>query len=70
MKGKTTLFNPGCDHAGIATQVFIIFVANDFLKVVVEKKLQREKGLSRHDLGREKFIEEVWQWKNEYASGI
>ncbi|CAJ0937468.1 unnamed protein product, partial [Mesorhabditis belari] len=53
MKGKTTLFNPGCDHAGIATQV------------VVEKRLQREKGLSRHDLGREKFIEEVWQWKNE-----
>ncbi|KAH7707100.1 valyl-tRNA synthetase [Aphelenchoides avenae] len=53
MKGRTVLFNPGCDHAGIATQV------------VVEKKLQREKGLSRHDLGREKFIEEVWKWKDE-----
>ncbi|CAJ0572580.1 unnamed protein product, partial [Mesorhabditis spiculigera] len=53
MKGRTTLFNPGCDHAGIATQV------------VVEKRLQRERGLSRHDLGREKFIEEVWRWKNE-----
>uniref|UniRef100_A0A7E4ZYM2 Valine--tRNA ligase n=1 Tax=Panagrellus redivivus TaxID=6233 RepID=A0A7E4ZYM2_PANRE len=53
MKGKTVLFNPGCDHAGIATQV------------VVEKKLQRERGLSRHDLGREAFIEEVWKWKNE-----
>ncbi|WKY15190.1 hypothetical protein Q1695_000577 [Nippostrongylus brasiliensis] len=53
MKGKTTLFNPGCDHAGIATQV------------VVEKKLQREQGLSRHDLGRDRFIQEVWKWKNE-----
>uniref|UniRef100_A0A914CX14 Valine--tRNA ligase n=1 Tax=Acrobeloides nanus TaxID=290746 RepID=A0A914CX14_9BILA len=53
MKGKTVLFNPGCDHAGIATQV------------VVEKKLQRERGLSRHDLGREKFVEEVWKWKDE-----
>lgn len=55
MKGKTVLFNPGCDHAGIATQV------------VVEKKLIRERGLTRHDLGREKFVEEVWKWKNEYA---
>ncbi|KAI1716392.1 tRNA synthetases class I (I, l, M and v) domain-containing protein [Ditylenchus destructor] len=53
MQGKTVLFNPGCDHAGIATQV------------VVEKKLQREKGLSRHDVGREKFVEEVWKWKDE-----
>uniref|UniRef100_A0A915E2S2 valine--tRNA ligase n=1 Tax=Ditylenchus dipsaci TaxID=166011 RepID=A0A915E2S2_9BILA len=52
-EGKTVLFNPGCDHAGIATQV------------VVEKKLKREQGLSRHDLGREKFIEEVWKWKDE-----
>lgn len=53
MRGETTLWNPGCDHAGIATQV------------VVEKKLMREKGMSRHDLGRDKFIEEVWKWKNE-----
>lgn len=53
MKGKTVLFNPGCDHAGIATQV------------VVEKRLKRELGLTRHDLGRKKFIEEVWKWKNE-----
>uniref|UniRef100_A0A8R1XQ43 valine--tRNA ligase n=1 Tax=Onchocerca volvulus TaxID=6282 RepID=A0A8R1XQ43_ONCVO len=53
MKGKTVLFNPGCDHAGIATQV------------VVEKRLKRELGLTRHDLGREKFVEEVWKWKNE-----
>lgn len=54
MKGKTVLFNPGCDHAGIATQV------------VVEKRIKRELGLTRHDLGREKFIEEVWKWKNEF----
>ncbi len=47
MKGRTVLWNPGCDHAGIATQV------------VVEKKLKREKGVSRHDIGREKFVEEV-----------
>ena len=52
-KGKTVLWNPGCDHAGIATQV------------VVEKKLMREQGKSRHDLGREKFVDEVWKWKNE-----
>ncbi|KAG7277920.1 hypothetical protein CRUP_004699 [Coryphaenoides rupestris] len=49
MRGETTLWNPGCDHAGIATQV------------VVEKKLMRERGMSRHDLGRERFIEEVWK---------
>ena len=53
MCGKTVLFVPGCDHAGIATQV------------VVEKKLLRERGVSRHDLGREKFVQEVWKWKNE-----
>ena len=54
MKGKCVLFNPGCDHAGIATQV------------VVEKKLQRERRLTRHDLGRDAFIKEVWKWKNEF----
>uniref|UniRef100_A0A1I7XVA6 Cap-specific mRNA (nucleoside-2'-O-)-methyltransferase 2 n=1 Tax=Heterorhabditis bacteriophora TaxID=37862 RepID=A0A1I7XVA6_HETBA len=58
MKGKITLFNPGCDHAGIATQV------------VVEKKLQRERGLTRHDLGRNQFIQQVWQWKNEKGNVI
>lgn len=51
MKGKTVLWVPGCDHAGIATQV------------VVEKKLWREEKLSRHDLGREKFIEKIWDWR-------
>ncbi len=53
MKGRTVLFNPGCDHAGIATQV------------VVEKRLQKLHGLSRHDLGRERFVQEVWKWKHE-----
>jgi len=58
MCGKMSLWNPGCDHAGIATQV------------VVEKKLAREKGLSRHDLGREKFVNKVWEWKEEYGGAI
>jgi len=53
MNGKTTLWNPGCDHAGIATQV------------VVEKKLWRENKKTRHDIGREKFIEKIWEWKKE-----
>ncbi|XP_061919856.1 valine--tRNA ligase isoform X1 [Entelurus aequoreus] len=58
MRGETTLWNPGCDHAGIATQV------------VVEKKLMRDRGMSRHDLGRENFIQEVWKWKNEKGDRI
>ncbi|KAL7986350.1 hypothetical protein Chor_011516 [Crotalus horridus] len=58
MRGETTLWNPGCDHAGIATQV------------VVEKKLWKEQGKTRHDLGREPFIEEVWKWKNEKGDRI
>ncbi|XP_072015193.1 valine--tRNA ligase-like [Amphiura filiformis] len=58
MRGETVLWNPGCDHAGIATQV------------VVEKRLWKEKKLSRHDLGREKFVEEVWKWKNEKGHRI
>ena len=58
MSGKTVLWNPGCDHAGIATQV------------VVERKLYREKKLSRHDIGREKFTELIWDWRNELALNI
>ncbi|XP_069121491.1 LOW QUALITY PROTEIN: valine--tRNA ligase-like [Argopecten irradians] len=58
MNGKMTLWNPGCDHAGIATQV------------VVEKKIKRERNLTRHDLGREKFVDEVWKWKNEKGDRI
>lgn len=57
MSGYETLWLPGTDHAGIATQN------------VVEKKL-REQGLSRYDLGREKFLEETWKWANEHKSAI
>eukprot|EP00297_Palpitomonas_bilix_P001677 CAMPEP_0113873040 /NCGR_PEP_ID=MMETSP0780_2-20120614/3548_1 /TAXON_ID=652834 /ORGANISM="Palpitomonas bilix" /LENGTH=1005 /DNA_ID=CAMNT_0000858639 /DNA_START=106 /DNA_END=3123 /DNA_ORIENTATION=- /assembly_acc=CAM_ASM_000599 len=58
MKGFNCLWLPGTDHAGIATQV------------VVEKKLKREQNISRHDIGREKFIEEVWKWKEEKGGFI
>jgi len=57
MQGYNTLWMPGMDHAGIATQN------------VVEQELARE-GLNRHDLGREKFIERVWQWKEKYGGII
>nr|KAJ0195012.1 hypothetical protein LSAT_V11C700366640 [Lactuca sativa] len=58
MSGYNTLWVPGMDHAGIATQV------------VVEKKIMRERKMTRHDVGREKFVEEVWQWKEEYGGTI
>ena len=58
MRGETTLWNPGTDHAGIATQV------------VVEKRLMRERQLTRHQLGREAFVDEVWTWKNMYGDRI
>ena len=58
MSGKICLWNPGCDHAGIATQV------------VVEKKLFKEQNITRHDLGREKFVKKVWEWKKEYGAAI
>ncbi|MBX2807665.1 MAG: valine--tRNA ligase [Cellvibrionaceae bacterium] len=57
MRGKNTLWQVGTDHAGIATQM------------VVERLLDAE-GLSRHDLGREKFIERVWQWKETSGGTI
>jgi len=57
MQGQPTLWLPGTDHAGIATQN------------VVEKSLKKE-GKSRHDLGREEFIKRVWEWKNEYGGEI
>jgi len=57
MLGFNTLWLPGMDHAGIATQN------------VVEKELKKE-GLTRHDLGREKFVERVWQWKEQYGGII
>jgi valyl-tRNA synthetase len=55
MRGHNTLWQPGTDHAGIATQI------------VVERQLDKD-GVSRHDLGREKFLEKVWEWK-EYSGG-
>jgi len=55
MRGFNTLWQPGTDHAGIATQI------------VVERQLEAQ-GISRHDLGREKFLEKVWEWK-EYSGG-
>ncbi|OVA16157.1 Aminoacyl-tRNA synthetase [Macleaya cordata] len=58
MSGYNVLWVPGMDHAGIATQV------------VVEKMLMRESKLTRHDLGRERFVSEVWKWKNEYGGTI
>src|SRR5207302_3168468 len=57
MEGRETLFVPGMDHAGIATQN------------VVEKRL-RDEGRSRHDLGREGFLREVWGWKERYGGLI
>ena len=57
MKGDDTVFIPGTDHAGIATQI------------VVERQLDAQK-VSRHDLGREKFVEKVWQWKHKSGSAI
>ncbi len=57
MQGYDTLWMPGCDHAGIATQI------------KVEEVLAKE-GVSRYDLGREKFIERVWEWKHQYGDRI
>lgn len=57
MKQEPTLWIPGTDHAGIATQN------------VVEKELKK-KGLTRHDLGKEKFIKRIWQWKEKYGNLI
>ncbi|MBO4770016.1 MAG: valine--tRNA ligase [Clostridia bacterium] len=58
MEGYNTLWVPGTDHAGIATQI------------KVEENLRKEKGLSRHDIGREEFLKLVWDWKNKYGDRI
>ncbi|OEH77646.1 valyl-tRNA synthetase [Cyclospora cayetanensis] len=58
MRGKLVLWVPGVDHAGIATQS------------VVERMLMKEEGKSRYDLGREAFVEKVWQWKEKYGNAI
>ena len=58
MQGFETLWMPGTDHAGIATQA------------VVEKRLREEEGKTRHDLGREQLVERIWTWKTEYEARI
>ena len=57
MQGRHAFWLPGTDHAGIATQA------------KVEARL-RKQGISRYDLGREKFVQQVWDWKDEYADII
>ena len=58
MRGDDTLWMPGTDHAGIATQI------------KVEEMLKKEEGKSRYDLGRDAFIERVWEWKKQYGDRI
>ena len=58
MQGYNALWIPGTDHAGIATQI------------KVEENLRKEEGLTRYDLGREKFLERVWDWKDKYGNRI
>ena len=58
MQGYEALWMPGTDHAGIATQI------------KVEEELRKNEGLTRHDLGREKFLERVWDWKKKYGDRI
>ena len=58
MQGFDALWVPGVDHAGIATQI------------KVEEELRKNEGLSRYDLGREKFLERVWDWKHQYGNRI
>ena len=58
MEGYAALWVPGTDHAGIATQI------------KVEEALRTEEGLTRHDLGRDKFLERVWDWKAKYGGRI
>ena len=58
MQGFNTLWMPGTDHAGIATQA------------VVEKRLKEEEGKTRHDLGRDELVERIWAWKDAYETRI
>ena len=58
MQGYSALWIPGTDHAGIATQI------------KVEENLRVNEGLTRYDLGREKFLERVWDWKKQYGGRI
>ena len=58
MRGFDTLWQPGQDHAGIATQM------------VVERELEKKENISREDLGRKKFLEKIWEWKNQSGGMI
>ena len=58
MRGFETLWMPGTDHAGIATQA------------VVEKRIMQEEKKTRHDLGREELVKRIWQWKDQYEARI
>ena len=58
MQRYAALLVPGTDHAGIATQI------------KVEEELRKNEGLSRYDLGREKFLERVWEWKHKFGDRI
>ena len=58
MQGYSALWVPGIDHAGIATQI------------KVEEELRTKENLTRYDLGREKFLERVWAWKEKYGNRI
>src|SRR5438876_2395514 len=58
MQGYNTLWMPGTDHAGIATQA------------VVEKRVRDEEGKTRRDLGREELVRRIWQWKDQYEARI
>jgi valyl-tRNA synthetase len=58
MQGRNTLWMPGCDHAGIATQA------------VIEKRLLEREGKTRHDIGREALVARIWNWKDEYQKRI
>ena len=57
MQGRNTLWQPGTDHAGIATQM------------LVERQIEAQ-GLNRHDLGREKFLDKIWEWKDQSGGNI
>ncbi len=58
MMGHNTLWMPGTDHAGIATQA------------VVEKRIKEEENLTRHDIGREELVKRIWEWKDAYETRI
>ena len=58
MQGYNSLWVPGTDHAGIATQA------------VVERRIREEEGKSRHDLGRDELVRRIWAWKDQYEARI